>query len=245
MPSSLRESLRRGIACQRTSLSVDSKGRKSILASVYNRVGVGKGARWSLKNLLSPIYGSVFFCLFFWSFLQKGSFLAGRGKLFWSLAKLTKDLFPRYKWTPFIYSLLFSQPTPPAEADNDPWAFPVVTTTPFPAAWREDRVIVGSKRWVWVRKRELFPLFPALLLSFSFPHILLPSPFLLPPADSSQGHTNFHFSLHPQKFRGPEGMLRKGCSLAQPLHCLFRWEVISFQKVWEIDFQQEGTKPFL
>ena len=194
MPSSLRESLRRGIACQRTSLSVDSKGRKSVLASVYNRVGVGKGARWSLKNLLSPIYGSVFFCLFFWSFLQKGSFLAGRGKLFWSLAKLTKDLFPRYKWTPFIYSLLFSQPTPPAEADNDPWAFPVVTTTPFPAAWREDRVIVGSKRWVWVRKRELFPLFPALLLSFSFPHILLPGPFLLPPADSSQGHTNFHFS---------------------------------------------------
>lgn len=61
MPSSMRESLRRGIACQRTSLSVDSKDRKSILASVYNRVGVGKGAQWSLKNLLSPIYGS-FFC---------------------------------------------------------------------------------------------------------------------------------------------------------------------------------------
>lgn len=64
MPSSLRESLRRGIACQRTSLSVESKGRKSILASVYNRVGVGKGARWSLKNLLSPIYGSGFFVCF-------------------------------------------------------------------------------------------------------------------------------------------------------------------------------------
>ena len=84
MLSSLRESLRRGIACQRTSLSVDSKDRKSILASVYNRVGVGKGAHWwSLKNLLSPIYGSfLFVCLFFWSFLQKGSFLAGGGKLF-------------------------------------------------------------------------------------------------------------------------------------------------------------------
>lgn len=82
MPSSLRESLRRGIACQRTSLNVDSKDRKSILASVYNRVGVGKGAQWSLKNLLSPIYGCFFVCLFFWSFLQKGSFLAGGGKLF-------------------------------------------------------------------------------------------------------------------------------------------------------------------
>lgn len=46
MLSSLRESLRRGIACQRTSLSVDSKDRKSILASVYNRVGVEKGAHW-------------------------------------------------------------------------------------------------------------------------------------------------------------------------------------------------------
>lgn len=63
MPSSLRESLRRGIACQRTSLNVDSKDRKSILASVYNRVGVGKGAQWSLKNLpLTHLW--VFFCLF-------------------------------------------------------------------------------------------------------------------------------------------------------------------------------------
>ena len=77
MPSSLRESLRRGIACQRTSLSVDSKGRKSILASVYNRVGVGKGARWSLKNLLSPIYGSVFFLFVFLEFPTKRFFFGG------------------------------------------------------------------------------------------------------------------------------------------------------------------------
>lgn len=83
MLSSLRESLRRGIACQRTSLSVDSKDRKSILASVYNRVGVGKGAHWwSLKNLLSPIYGSFLFVCFSGVSYKKVLFWQVGGKLF-------------------------------------------------------------------------------------------------------------------------------------------------------------------
>ena len=85
MLSSLRESLRRGIACQSTSLSVDSKDRKSILASVYNRIGVGKGAHWwSLKNLLSPIYGSFFlFVCFSGVSYKKVLFWQVGGKLFW------------------------------------------------------------------------------------------------------------------------------------------------------------------
>ena len=61
---------------------MESKGRKSILASVYNRIGVGKGARWSLKNLLSPIYGSGFFVCFSGVSYKKVLFLAGGGKLF-------------------------------------------------------------------------------------------------------------------------------------------------------------------
>ena len=72
---------------------MESKGRKSILASVYNRIGVGKGARWSLKNLLSPIYGSGFLFVFL-EFPTKRFFFGGWGEVILKFGEVEQGSVP-------------------------------------------------------------------------------------------------------------------------------------------------------
>lgn len=53
-------------------------------------------------------------------------------------AKLNKRLYPQIERA-LVFAILFSQPTPPPEAESDCWAFPVDAGTPFsPAVGAEE-----------------------------------------------------------------------------------------------------------
>lgn len=137
----------------------------------------------------------------------------------------------------------FSQSVPHTEADRDCWAFLVDSRTPFPAAWRNSRIIIWQQEVSGGKESRLLSpsqpsSSPPFLSPISFSPVF-PSSYLLTIAQATPT-SSFHYL--PQKFRGPYGMLRKGYSLAWAFHGQLHREVISFQKVSEIAFQQEGTQ---
>lgn len=134
------------------------------------------------------------------------------------LAKSSKDLFPQICEPPScaVFCLLHQH-----HLQNLTMTVGLFheTTTQFPATWKGDRRIVWQQEVSVSKERGTLSALrsppPPLFLP---PPFLLPSHFLLPPADSSRASPSptFHCPLP----RNAGGMLRKGCSLAQRLHCL-------------------------